>query len=356
MAEKTLTQWMSDKKDKILGISVDKSTYTMAGPDNATMGNYGTYYVRIKERTGKLATQLAKEYFTRYLFAQEIQGAGGTEIAFDATRKRELSRQVDTATSTPLDKMAIGWLWEVTITTVDTASLMNNPDSDMFISGSSTGGSIESSKAYAGTSGIHGNGFDGIKDPMIDDIILQYKYPIDHPRRPEEIITSVGNYQRDTVMITFRLNYRANAANPLYMLGLQNCLNSNDWYGFGAYAVKINSISFRCIGTPAVRASNDVHTYMFEFEFVANELYWENVAEIIDPETGLPPADRGVSAVEGLTGVQGLQPGLSYFGARKFRSNPAFDFNLLFPSASGVSILDGAQSFLDSLVSNSEPT
>jgi len=350
MAEKTLINWVNDssRKNKILGISVDKSTYTISGPDGVTTGTYGTYYVRIIEETAKLATELAKQYFTRYIFNQEIRGAGGAAVPFDAARKSELTRQVGSAVSAPIDKMSSGWLWEITITTVDTASLMNDPNSVMYITGSSTGGSVESSKMYEGTEGCFGLG-GSIGNPVSHDIILQYKYPPDHPRRPDEIITAVGNYQRDTVMITFRMNYRASTKNPLYMLGLQNCLNSASWYGFSPYSVKINSISFKCIGTPSSRLSNDVHAYMFEFEFVANELYWTNVAEIIDPETGYPPADRGVALGENMAGVAGKQPGLSYYGARRFRSNPAFDFGLLFPSTSEKSIIQGAEDFLTSL-------
>lgn len=350
MAEQTLINWVNDnsRKNKILGISVDKSTYTISGPDGVTTGTYGTYYVRIVEETAKLATELAKQYFTRYIFNQEIRGPGNTAVPFDPTRKNELTRRVGNVVSTPIDKMSSGWLWEMTITTVDTASLMNDSNSDMYISGSSTGGSIESSKMYEGFEGCFGLG-GSIGDPVSHDIILQYKYPPDHPRRPDEIITSVGNYQRDTVMITFRLNYKANTKNPLYMLGLQNCLNLNAWYGFQPFAVKINSISFRCIGTPDSRASNDIHTYIFEFEFVANESYWTNVAEIDDPETGYPPADRGVVIGENLAGISGKQPGLNYYGARRFRSNPAFDFGLLFPSTAGKSIIQGAEDFLASL-------
>lgn len=50
-----------------------------------------------------------------------------------------------------------------------------------------------------------------------------------------------------------------------------------------------------------------------------------------------------------MAGVAGKQPGLSYYGARRFRSNPAFDFGLLFPSTSEKSIIQGAEDFLTSL-------
>jgi len=294
--------------EQILGIGKDKNTFSIVGPNKVTDG---TYFVRVVCQHPARACVIAKDYFYRWLWNE--QGLG----TYDSDDHWKLNSIPMQFTAQSIDTMNVGVLWEVTVRLVEYAQAINDPAFEGYLSGSATGGTIQTSQDINGI-----------------PIILQYKYPSDHPRRPDELLTCMGNFSADTSFVTLRLPLIRYMTYPLAGLALINFVNSSEWFGFAARSAKINNVVFRGLYTPTGRTGADLykHYYLFEFEVICTWSTWDKLVEVIDPETGRPPV--------GLGTVDSLQEGCTYPGTRLVEVNEEYDFNLLWPQWSGISFQD----------------
>jgi hypothetical protein len=204
----------------------------------------------------------------------------------------------------------LGHLWRVDFDIISAADAMNDPESQLYYNFAAS--------AY-------------VKDTMFDiygvPLIHQYRYPIDHPRRANEVISATNVTKKDVAVFTFYLNLIKEMKYPEAAAGFINYVNELAWKGYSARTVKITNVVIRPRFTDINRTDLKKHYYTITYEFQANNEGWDSTSAITDPETGQLPGD--VSFDGNLQDP--LDPRLIYPPGRPIHTCPSFDFHRLFP-------------------------
>lgn len=244
------------------------------------------------------ALEIAKEYLYRKLFYDEDLEYGEDPIS--------LLSKVPINFSARCEDQGYGWLWGVSFDIISYAEAMNDPEFSGYFNFSAGAYSRES-----------------LTDIYAVPLLLQYRYPKDHPRRAGEIISANGTIQKDVALFTFNLVLIKEMIYPEAAAGFISYVNKLAWKGYPPRTVKITNISIRGRYTDPERDDSRKHYYTIIFEFQANDNGWDQVVAITDPETGEHPGDVRFDGT--------IQTGLTYPAGRNAHVLPSFDFHRIFP-------------------------
>jgi hypothetical protein len=301
--------------EEIIGIAHEKNKYSTPGPmstlDNSrSMGSIRTMYMLIRAKSMTNASVYSRDYITRYLW--EVQFPGVTFVKADMWKMQFAISDLQVV-DLPDGK---GYLKECSCLVVDYASLLNNPNYVGYIGMTTRINTITTSNDKSGR-----------------PIILQYQYPVTHPRRPAEIVTSVGSFQKSYPIITLRLPMVKYMRYPLACASLINLCNSDTFLGFTTRKCRIDNVGYKAIYTPGGRTGDNLykHIYLIECDVSMSDMTYDSIQEILD-DNNRPPVDRGVWGA--------LQPGLTYPGIDVAVTNYTCAFNTLWPQFGSVTLSD----------------
>lgn len=181
--------------------------------------------------------------------------------------------------------------------TFEYRSLMES-DVNFIFSGSS---GLESKKVY--------------KDRFGQPILLQYTYPIDHPRHPGETVTVLGSVDSEKQIHNMSATGIIKIDSPALLTSQwEGWVNSEMWLDGAPGAWKCTNVTWKLFDASTTPAS-----YLFTFEFSLHaDGDWQPEARFQDPDDGTIPYDL----------VQGV-------GIKTVVLYPSRDFNERFPSYSG---------------------
>lgn len=263
------------------------------------------YLFRCKAQHAKRAVEICKSFALTKLYWEYNLDGNNKEI--------ENLPFLPTNFSAVCADNNLGKLWDVTYDLIPYGELMNDPDFHDYINIVSSANTEET-----------------ITDITGMPLLLQYQYPPNHPRKPNEIITTQATAQRDVAILTFQKNLVKEMKYPEAAVGWINHVNSINWNGWGPRQVKITSVTVRPRGTNPSRIDYSKHVYTITFEMQVHENGWEQQVAIRDPETGQLPGDVQFSGQK--------QPGLSHPAGRIVLMNPEADFNRLWPTSDSTDI------------------
>lgn len=266
------------------------------------------YLFRCKAQHAKRAVEIAKSFaLTKLYWENNLDGTAGKEKVI------EHLPFLPTNFSATCSDNNLGRLWDVTYDLVPYGELMNDPDFQDYLNIVCNANTEETMTDLSGM-----------------PLLLQYKYPANHPRRPDEIITTQATAQRDVAVLTFQKNLIKEMKYPEAAAGWINHVNSLAWNGWAPRQVKITNVTVRPRGTNPSRTDYTKHIYTITFEMSVHENGWDSQVAITDPETGQHPGDVSYNG--------SIQPGCTKPAGYIVYTNPAADFNRLWPTTDSTNI------------------
>ena len=265
------------------------------------------YYFLCRTNGPSRALEIAEEYMWRKVYHED-----GLTYGYDPISSLSIVPMNFTSSSYE-DKFGV--LWKILVDIVPYTAMMNDP---------------ESSEYYVFNAGAYSR--DSLTDIHSVPLLLQYKYPSDHPSRPDEIINANGVIQKDVALFTFNLNLIKEMKYPEAAAGFISYVNKLAWKGFPPRTVKITNISIRPKTINTSRSDVSKKVYICTFEFQVNDIGWDQTVAITDPLTGQYPGDVSFDGT--------VQTGCTYPPGKKVEVLPEFDFHRIFPDSDNTTFQD----------------